>query len=389
MDNLRFLNAPTAEERLANLQTLIDTETEKPSVSDVFVNNQIHTTYSFSPYSPTAPVWFARAATLPAAGIIDHDSIAGAREFIRAGEIAGVATTVGIECRVQMTGTPLEDRYINNTDQKGIAYMVLHGVPHGEIERVQAHFAPYRARRNDRNRRMVENINALLGKAGVRLDFDRDVLPLSQYADGGTVTERHLIFALCRRIVERCGRAGTAAFLENELELPLSEKQRAFLTDADNPFFDYDLLGVLKTAFVSRIYVPATDECMHARELSALAKSTGALLCYAYLGDVTDSVTGDKRSGKFEDGYLDELFETLRAFDVDAVTYMPSRNTLAQLRRVQSLCDAGGFLQISGEDVNSPRQSFVCAQLRLPEFHRLTDATWALIAREKALSNQQ
>lgn len=386
MDVLSFLNAPTAEERLRNLQTLVDAETEKPPTSDVFVNNHIHTTYSFSPYSPTAAVWFARAATLPAAGIIDHDSIAGAREFIRAGEIAGVATTVGIECRVKMSGTPLEDRYINNTDQKGIAYMVLHGVPHGQIERVQAHFAPYRARRNDRNRRMVDNINALLERVGIRLDFDRDVLPLSQYESGGTLTERHLICALCRAIVERVGRAGTIAFLENTLSLQLSDKQCAQLGDADNPFFDYDLLGVLKSAFVSRIYVPATDECMHARELAALAKETGALLCYAYLGDVTDSVTGDKRSGKFEDGYLDELFETLRALGADAVTYMPSRNTLAQLRRVQALCDAFGFKQISGEDVNSPRQSFVCAQLQQPEFRHLADATWALIAREKALS---
>lgn len=386
MEPLQFLNAPTAEERLANLQTLMEAETEKPPVSDVFVNNHIHTTYSFSPYSPTAAVWFARAATLPAAGIIDHDSIAGAREFIRAGEIAGVATTVGIECRVKMTGTPVENRFINNTDQKGIAYMVLHGVPHGKIDRVQAHFAPYREKRNDRNRRMVENINALLGGVGIVLDFDRDVLPLSQYADGGTVTERHLIFALCRKIVEQNGHAGTVSFLENELALHLSEKQRGFLTDADNPFFDYDLLGVLKSAFVSRIYEPATDECMHARELAALAKETNATLCYAYLGDVTDSVTGDKRSGKFEDDYLDELFETLRALGIKAVTYMPSRNTLAQLRRVQALCDAFDFGQISGEDVNSPRQSFICAQLRLPEFRRLTDATWELIAREKSLS---
>ena len=386
MDVLHLLNAPTAEERLANLRTLIDAESEKPPVSDVFVNNHIHTTYSFSPYSPTAAVWFARAASLPAAGIIDHDSIAGAREFIRAGEIAGIATTVGIECRVRMCGTPVEDRFINNTDQKGIAYMVLHGVPHGEIERVQAHFAPYRTKRNDRNRKMVEKINSLLGGAGIRLDFARDVLPLSQYRDGGSVTERHLIFALCRAIVERCGRAGTVPFLEKELELSLSDKQRSFLTDAENPFFDYDLLGVLKSAFVSRIYVPATDECMHARELAALAKETNALLCYAYLGDVTDSVTGDKRSGKFEDSYLEELFETLRAIGVDAITYMPSRNTLAQLRRVQTLCGAYGFLQISGEDVNSPRQSFVCAQLQLPEFRHLTDATWALISREKSLS---
>lgn len=386
MHTLELLNAPTAEARLRNLQALVDAETHRPPVSDVFVNNHIHTTFSFSPYSPAAAVWFAREATLPAAGIIDHDSIAGAREFIRAGEIAGVATTVGIECRVHMTGTPLEDRFINNTDQPGIAYMVLHGVPHGQIDPIQAHFAPLREKRNERNRRMVHNCNALLADVGITLDFDRDVLPLSQFASGGTVTERHLVFALCRKITARCSRTQTAAFVRDRLGVTLSDKQQTLLTDPDNPFFEYDLLGVLKSAFVSRIYVPAGEECMHVSELSALARQTGALLCYAYLGDVTDSVTGDKRSGRFEDSYLDELFDVLRGFNVDAITYMPSRNTLAQLRRVQQMCRDYSFLQISGEDINSPRQKFICAQLAMPEFRHLAHATWKLIEREKSLS---
>ncbi|MGN0636502.1 MAG: PHP domain-containing protein [Acutalibacteraceae bacterium] len=383
---LQLLNAPTAEERLLNLQKILCDETEKPAVSDVFVNNHIHTTYSFSPYSPTAAVYYARKATLPTAGIMDHDSMAGAREFIRAGEIAGVATTVGVECRVRLSGTPIADRFINNTDQKGIAYMALHGVPHGKIDHVQRHFAPLREKRNDRTRKMVHNINALLQDSGIVLSFDGDVLPLSHFADGGSVTERHLIFALCRKIIGLCGKEHTADFVENTLGIALSDKQKKLLTDMDNPYFDYDLLGVLKSAFVEKIYVPAEEECMHISELSRLAKETDALLCYAYLGDVQDSVTGDKRSGKFEDAYLEELFAVLRQYDVDAVTYMPSRNTLAQLRRVQTLCAEGGFLQISGEDINSPRQKFICPQLSMPEFRHLADATWALIERERARS---
>ena len=47
---LRLLNAP---ERLDNLKKLI-AENEKP-VQGNDVNNHIHTTYSFSPYSPTRP----------------------------------------------------------------------------------------------------------------------------------------------------------------------------------------------------------------------------------------------------------------------------------------------------------------------------------------------
>ena len=386
MDTLQYLNAPTAAQRLENLRDVLSRETRAPEKSDVFVNNHIHTTYSFSPYSPTAAVYYARKATLPTAGIVDHDSIAGAKEFLKAGEIAGMAVTVGMECRVRMDGTPLVDRYINNTDQKGIAYMALHGVPHGQIDTLQAFFTPLREKRNVRNRRMTDNINSLLKSEGVVLDFDRDVLPLSQFSDGGTVTERHLIYALCQKILSLVGNAGVADFVQNILRLPLSEKQLSHLSDPENPFLPYDLLGVLKSAFVGRIYVPATEECLHIGELSALAKQTDVLLCYAYLGDVGESVTGDKRSGKFEDGYLPELFDVLRQYDVDAVTYMPSRNSPSQLARIQQMCREGGFMQISGEDVNSPRQSFICPQLRDPQFRHLTDATWALIERERARS---
>ena len=45
------------------------------------INNHIHTTFSFSPYSPTAAAWRARAEGLCTAGIIDHDSLGGNREF--------------------------------------------------------------------------------------------------------------------------------------------------------------------------------------------------------------------------------------------------------------------------------------------------------------------
>ena len=57
---IEFLNAPTAEQRLENLKTLLAEEKEKPAVLPQYANNHIHTTFSFSPYSPTAAVWAAR-----------------------------------------------------------------------------------------------------------------------------------------------------------------------------------------------------------------------------------------------------------------------------------------------------------------------------------------
>ena len=82
-----------------------------------YINNHIHTTYSFSPYSPTKAIWMAFNAGLATAGIMDHDTISGAGEFIEAGRIMGMATTIGIECRVDFSKTPIGGRRINNPDQ--------------------------------------------------------------------------------------------------------------------------------------------------------------------------------------------------------------------------------------------------------------------------------
>jgi hypothetical protein len=94
-------------------------------------------------------------------------------------------------------------------------------------------------------------------------------------------------------------------------------------------------------------------------------------------------VTGDKKTQKFEDDYLDLLFETLNYLGVKAVTYMPSRNTIEQVKCIKEFCDQYGFFQISGEDINSPRQSFVCDAQKSEEFRNLVDAAWALIGHEK------
>ncbi|MCI8598081.1 MAG: PHP domain-containing protein [Lachnospiraceae bacterium] len=380
---LKLLNAPKAEERLANLAIVLGGEKEKPEVKPQFANNHIHTIYSFSPYSPTAAVYCARDEGLQTAGIMDHDSIAGAVEFRKAGKIAGIGTTCGMECRANLDGTSMEGRKLNNPDQAGITYMAIHSVPDTGFARLQEVFGPLREKRNERNRKMVANINGLMEPYEITLDFDRDVLPLSQYENGGSVTERHLLCALSEKMIEKAGKRECADFVEKKLGIALSNKQKAQLSDPENPHFVYDLLGVMKAELVEKIYIPATEECISFHELVKLADEVGAILCYPYLGDVTNSVTGDKKAAKFEDDFLVELFEMLKAEGVHGVTYMPARNTKEQMTRLQKLCREYGMTEISGEDVNSSRQSMICKQLEDPQFKHLVDATWKLIEREK------
>lgn len=373
---LEKLNAPTKAERLANLKSILPTVTFPPMV-DKYINNHIHTTYSFSPYSPTAAVFAARMEGLCTAGIVDHDSIAGAQEFIEAGEIVGIPITVGMECRVSMDGTSMEGLRTNNPDQVGVTYMTIQGVPHDKLTYLNGWFAPYRAQRDIRNRKMIANINQLL--PGISLDYDRDVLPLSQHHDGGGVTERHLMYALAKAMVAKVGKGQTMVDYLTSIGMELGEKQKKMMLDTAYPFYEYDLLGLLKGTFVPRIFVDADAECPKLSQMVSLCKEVGAVLCYAYLGDVSDSVTGDKKAQKFEDDYLDEVFACLKQAGVPAVTYMPTRNTPTQLERVRRLCDENGIFQVSGEDINSPRQGFIIKAMENPMFQNLIDATWKLI----------
>lgn len=377
---LALLNAP-APEALENLKLIKQTESAPVIGRDV--NNHIHTTYSFSPYSPTAAVWFAHSAGLCTCGLMDHDSIAGADEFLAAAEVVGIGATMGMECRVSMKNTPYGAMKLNNPDQDGVAYIALHGVPHNHAKELNDFYAPYRAKRNERNIKMVEAVNNMMSKYGVTIDFEKDVLPLSNYAMGGSVTERHLSSALAYKMLEVIGEGQKLVdFIRNELNLPLNDKIAGFLTDEQNPHKMYDLLGWIKGQLIAKFYIDADEELPDVREVIALADKIGAIAAYAYLGDVGNSVTGDKRAQKFEDDYLDELIAYLKEIGFRAITYMPPRNTPEQLKRIRGLCDRYELLQISGVDINQPRQKFVCEEQRAPEFNNLYDATWALIAHE-------
>ncbi len=382
---VKKLNGGSAEDRLNALKAFVESQTEKPVRRDNDANNHIHTIYSFSPYSPTKAAYMAYMAGLTSAGIMDHDSLSGVEEFKKACEIVGLGSTCGVEVRCKF------DRgfgKINHPDQANCIYMAAHGIPAQNVKEFNDYLDYYRKKRNERDAKMCKLITGKFGKFGVELDFEKDVKPLSQADLGGSVTERHLLYALAVKLDKKFGRTPELiAFLENDLNLKVSEKIKGFLLDNENEHFLYDLLGVLKadTAF---FYINADEEMPLAEDFVKKAKSLGAIPAYAYLGDVGDSVTGDKKAQKFEDDFLPELIKEIKAIGFQAVAYMPTRNTPAQLKRIRELCHENGMFEISGEDVNSPRQKFACAALALPENAHLIDATWALIGHE-AISTEK
>jgi hypothetical protein len=82
--------------------------------------------------------------------------------------------------------------------------------------------------------------------------------------------------------------------------------------------------------------------------------------------------------------FLEELFALLKGLGFKAIMYMPTRNNMEQLIGAKNLCKKYDFFEISGENVNSPRQSFVCCIYKRREFKDLIDSKWVLISHEKA-----
>ncbi|MFH1512761.1 MAG: PHP domain-containing protein [Bacillota bacterium] len=383
MNETVSLNAATAKERLDNLNEVLRSNQAHPERTD-FVNNHIHTTYSFSPYSPTSAAWHAWLYGLATAGIMDHDSVSGAEEFLEAGKRIGISVTNGFECRCGMQGTPFETVRLNNPDQIGVAYVACHGIPRQSIAKAGAWLAPYRMNRDRRNREMVKRLNTLCGDPALLLDYDADILPLSCAQEGGSVTERHILYALTLKTLAATGKGEPLlTLLKEQYGIGAQGNTRELLLNTQDPYYDYRLLGVYKSHLVEKFYLDATDECPHIAEFIAFVKSIGAISAYAYLGDVKNSVTGDKKTQVFEDAFLEKLIVWLKQAGFNAVTYMPTRNTDAQLKRIMRLCREQDLFQICGEDINTPFQSFICRQLALPEFSHLTDAAWALIGHER------
>ena len=379
------LNSKSVEERLAAVRALGES-VRAGVVPTEEVNNHVHTVYSFSPYTPCAAAVKAAQAGLQTVGIMDHDSVSGCDEMLEACKAVNIASTAGCEIRVNMDGTLVEGRKTNNPDEPNISYIAFHGIPRTQFAAVQQFLKPIHDARIARDRKEVELLNNVLVSRGApALDFDSDVAAISEAANGGSITERHILYALSLKLITKFGKgAALIQFVEEQMQIPVPAKLKTLLSDESNPHYAYDLLGIFKSALVPLFFIPSgKDECISVFDAVRFANEIGAIPAYAYLGDVGESPTGDKKAEKFEDEYLDALIPELTRIGFKAITYMPPRNTKEQLLRLQKLCQQNGLMEISGVDINSSRQSFNCPELLAPEFRHLTDAAWALIAHEK------
>jgi len=299
------LNDFSIAKRTEALDSLIASETQLPVEQEV-VNLHCHTFFSFNAYgySPMGLAWLAKQKGFKALGIVDFDVLDAVDEFLDTCERIGVRGSAGMETRAYVP--EFSTREINSPGEPGIYYYMGIGFTSSQVPaEVAPILADMRARADQRNRAMVERINAHLSPLTV--DYDRDVLPLTP---AGNATERHMLAAYVQAAANHF--ANPAQFWAEKLGLT-EEQVRGQISDA--PKFQNTIRSKLMKRGGVGYAQPGPDTFPSVDEVNRLIVACGALPCAAWL----DGTTAGEEA-------IEELLELLIAKGAVALNIVPDRN---------------------------------------------------------------
>lgn len=159
------------------------------------VNMHFHSFHSYNAkfWSPSRIAWEAKKNELFVAGIIDFDVLSGLEEFLEAGELLNLRTTVGIETRAFLN--EYADKEIDSPGEPGVSYIAGAGfyqLP-AENSTLANVLQSYSRKAATRNIELINRINRHVPE--IALNYN-EVLPLTP---SGNATERHIISAYIQK----------------------------------------------------------------------------------------------------------------------------------------------------------------------------------------------
>lgn len=314
------------------------------------VNLHGHTFFSFNcyGYSPTRFAWLSKKAGLAAAGIVDFDVLDGVDEFLYAAFALNLRACASIETRVFVP--EFADKVINSPGEPGVAYHMGSGIPSGVVTgQAKVFLEGLKKTAQDRNRAMMERVNAFLAPAV--LDFDNDVLPL---APAGNPTERHICLAFAHKARQ--------AFSDDMALIKFwNDKLGNGMEIQDFPESS-KLLNAIRAKTMKKGgpgYVqPDAGAFPTMRQMNEFVLQAGGIPTLAWLDGTTD---GEKE--------IERLLDIAMDSGVAAFNIIPDRNfapgvkdqKLANLQQVIALAEARGLPIQVGTEMNSFGQKFVDA----------------------------
>jgi hypothetical protein len=316
-------------------------------------NMHCHTFFSFNAYgySPTGLAWLAKRRGFKLMGIVDFDVLDGVDEFLGACHHVGVRGSAGMETRVYVP--EFATREINSPGEPGVYYHMGIGFTSSQApEAVAGILDGMRQRATQRNRAMIDRVNAYLDP--VTIDYDRDVLPLTP---AGTATERHMVVAYLQAAGQTI--SDPAGFWPDRLGV-VPDQVAAVMDDAPR-FQNLVRAKLMKRGGVGYVQ-PGPDTFPTVDEFHRLVLACGALPCAAWLDGTS---AGEQAIG--------ELLELLISKGVVALNIVPDRNwnvadpALRRLK-VQNLYDVVELAQELALPLNVGTEMNSYGQKRVDDF---------------------
>lgn len=307
-----------------------------------------HTFFSYNchGYSPSRYAWLAFRHGFEAVGAVDFDVVDALEEFHEACRMLNLRSVVSVESRVFVP--EFASRVINSPGEPGIAYHMAAGFTARPQDAAAATFLfSMRENAERRNRDLLGRVNAFTDP--VRLDYDRDVLPLTP---NGNATERHIVMAYATK---------AAAHFPDRAALAAFWKGRIGATDADLDLPDGPkLLNLIRAKTMKKGgagYVqPGKDTFPLMADMNRFALLSGAIPTAAWL----DGTSEGEQS-------MEELLRVSMSTGVAAFNIIPDRNytpgkpdqKLQNLYDVVKLADSLHLPVIIGTELNSAGNKFV------------------------------
>ncbi len=365
---IESLNSFRPWERAEALQVLARTADFPARTSD-FMNMHAHSFFSSNGegWSPSRLAYEFRRMGLYGAALCDFDVLHGLKEFLCAGDMLSLRTAVSFECRVFFK--EYANAEINSPGEPGVFYFMGSGfvdVP-ADGTPAAAAFGRLLEQSHSRNRALIDRINGKLPAA--RLDYDRDVLPLTPE---GNATERHIVRAYYDVAVREQGSPEAAADFWAKCFQGDPAELRA-LAGNTNKFVEYLRGKLMKKGGLGYVQ-PGEATFPPLDEVVALIRSCRALPCAAWLDGSLPGEANPK-----------EQLECLLGKGLELVNVIPDRNwnfadPEKRAKKVKALNEYMKVVEelelpaIAGTECNKPGQrtvdDFACDALapHLPAF---------------------
>ncbi|MBQ7408532.1 MAG: hypothetical protein IJW13_04585 [Clostridia bacterium] len=346
---IKMLNASNGVVRTWALKELkrreIMDSSLRPLASANEINLNVHTDFSFSPYSPSMAVYMAYKSGIKLACACNYGTLAGTKEFIKGCEYMGISALTGFEVTLQSKalGEHIAAFYcVGEADKNNAFGPLLEQFRKICIERVKL---------------VCDKINSMLEKHGLYVDFNKEILPLTKCNKGGNVTLKHLYMAVGKKIIQKFGQGKAAAdFIRSSLCCDIEEGEYNLLCDYNDPFYEYDLISALRNNFSnldSGILPPDLKDYV------ALCKNRAVIIAYQYdcqSNWIKNLAESDKLVSDFK-----ALLNKIQKEGFNAVCISAKNLSSNLLCRIVDIIKEKNMLAIFTEKTEYPRNHFECA----------------------------